>query len=112
MKPADPWTAAQRTAAKAKPPVKLCIVCDEPYTRAYRNIHGAPRLRSPRRVMNRSKAGSRPVCSRSARQAARVSVLIKRFLASKGDWPLGRAFMRTTSFRTIAVKATLPAFRL
>lgn len=47
MKPANPWTAAQRTAAKATPPVRWCIVCEAEFTRLYRDIHGRPRLRSP-----------------------------------------------------------------
>jgi hypothetical protein len=48
VRPSDPWGAAERTASMAKPPIRYCIVCDAEYTRAYRDIHGKPRLRSPK----------------------------------------------------------------
>ena len=43
MKPADQWTTAEATAAKAKPPVKFCLECDQPFTRLYRDVNGRPR---------------------------------------------------------------------
>ncbi len=48
LKPADPWGAAERTAAKAKPPIRRCIMCEAEFTRLYTDIHGKPRLRSPK----------------------------------------------------------------
>ena len=39
---------AEATAAKARPPEKLCIVCGEVFRRVYADIHGKPRLRSLR----------------------------------------------------------------
>ena len=48
MKPANPLAAAQRTAAETKPPVRWCIVCEAEFTRLYTDIHGKPRLRSPK----------------------------------------------------------------
>jgi hypothetical protein len=47
VRPIDPWDAAQRTASKARPPVKWCITCEVEFTRLYRDIHDRPRLRSP-----------------------------------------------------------------
>ena len=75
--PIDPWDAAQRTAAKTQPPVKWCIMCEGEFTRLYRDLHGKPRLRSPK-DWRKSLYCSRACASlyrRSKRNAGRLRSL-------------------------------------
>jgi hypothetical protein len=56
----DRWAAAERTAAKAKPPIKRCVECGDEFTRLYRDIR--PRLRQLRE-WKRSLYCSRQCCA-------------------------------------------------
>jgi DNA-directed RNA polymerase specialized sigma24 family protein len=62
LRQVDPWGAARATASMAKPPIRFCIVCGEPFTRCYEARGGRPRLRAVRE-WRRSLYCSKACCS-------------------------------------------------
>ena len=116
MKPADQWTTAEATAAKAKPPVKFCLECDQPFTRLYRDVNGKPRLRELRRWSWGASYSSKACCAayrEAARAGSRICRSIYKLLSRPPGSPrLGRKPRKTGPEAIARAERTAAIMRL